>query len=137
MNYASLAASATRAIQKYGRAVTLSRRGTAALYTYAFDPVLGDTWTLIAEPHTVVYTDPGEVALTFTGHAVEHPYEQNERDGTLVMAQDRRYLLEAAIGTTPLLSDRLIVGSDNLAIVNIEPLSPGGTVLLYEVQCRG
>ncbi len=136
MNYTGLAAMASRLIRRSGKSVKLRRKGTADGWTYSYDPVLGDTWTLDEEPYTVVHTDPGETPVDYELKAVEFDYTSLERDGTLVQADDRRFMLEAS-GVTPLLSDRFLVGTEELAIVKVRPLMPGETEIYFEVQCRG
>jgi hypothetical protein len=118
MNYPSLAATAARLVAQYGKSVTLRRPGAGT-----FDPVTGQT-----TPGT-----PTDSAVK----AAEVGYEANERDGTMVRAEDRRFLIAAAGILQPASSDRLLVGSADLAIVTVEPLEPGPTPLLYTVQCRG
>jgi hypothetical protein len=68
---------------------------------------------------------------------VEIDYTIAERDGTLVQKDDRRFLLSTLNITSVAITDKLIVSSVTLDIVNVKPLSPAGTVQFYEVQCRG
>lgn len=76
------------------------------------------------------------------GEPSEHPlavmvesYEQNDIDGTLIRAEDRRVMMEAA-GITPTTADRLKIGTDEYAILSAQPEAPGGVALFFVLQCR-
>ena len=122
-------------ITEYGKAISICRPGSNVLYTKSYDYAQSRwKWTLIAEPHTVVYTDPATSPVDLPGYAIETRYEQNEIDGTVVQANDRRFKV---VGFTDLTtSDKLIIGSTILNIINVRPYQPGSVILLYELQCR-
>lgn len=119
----------------FGKVVTLRRPGSATGWTKAYDPIEGRYyWTLIDEPHTVVYTDPATTPLDYAGYGVEAAYEQTEIDGTVIKAGDRRFKVAAI--PTPSTSDKLVLSSVVLNIVSVIPVQPGDVALLWVLQCR-
>ena len=137
MNYVSLRDDLViPMIEKYGKAVSLRRPGTTAGWTKSWNAGEGRyQWTLVAEPHTVVYADPAGTPVDIAGHAVEKKYEQSEIDGTTVMANDRRFL--SIDLPSPTTADKFVIGSTVLTIVNVGSIQPGETVLIHTIQCRG
>lgn len=118
-DYARSRATAERLIARFGRAVTVRRKAVSGA-TEAWNPSTG-TVTTTDYPATAVITE----------------YAAREIDGTLIRREDRRVQLSTeGLNITPTTADALIVGSDVLAIVNVAPLEPGGTVVLYELQVR-
>ncbi|KGU41856.1 hypothetical protein [Xanthomonas citri] len=74
-----------------------------------------------------------------TQHAckvVELEYSLTNRDATLVLKGDKLGLISTAIDTVPTLSDRIVLGNDLFTFIDLQPLSPGGQVLLYEFHAR-
>lgn len=76
------------------------------------------------------------------GEPTEHPvavmveqYAQNLIDGTLIRAEDRHVMMEAA-GITPTTADRLQIGADEYSILAVMPEAPGGVALYFTCQCR-
>lgn len=66
-------------------------------------------------------------------------YAASEIDGTRVLASDKRALL--AVGSltiTPALEDKVVEADGTVyrIIPPLKPLSPAGTVVMYEIQCR-
>lgn len=122
MDYTTIRQKAAAQIRSKGKAVTLVAPGADV-----FDPATGKT-------------TPG-VPTSYVTKAVELGYEIKDRDGTRVQANDRRFLLAAltdagVVIPKPSTAMRLTVGGASLAIVQVDPLEPGETALLYEVQCR-
>lgn len=80
------------------------------------------------------------------GQPVDHPcrfvvldYSNDEVDGTRILATDKKVLLAVGdLTITPTTSDLLVDGpsSSYKIIPPLKPLSPAGTVILYEVQAR-
>jgi len=117
-DYARARATAARLLSRFGQAATLRQTSTTE----------GDPW------------DPGSGTTTTTDTTVTAAvleYANSEVDGTLILASDRKvYVSAEGIAVTPTPADVLIVGSDQLSIVNVKPLSPAGTVVMWECQCR-
>lgn len=69
---------------------------------------------------------------------VEISYRPSERDGQLIAATDRRFLISARGLTQPpdKEEDKLIVGGLEFRIVAVSPLSPAGIPVYYETQVR-
>lgn len=114
--YANLAAVATKLLQSKGQLVTVSRTTGATL-----DPAAGE------------YT--GGTTTQFTGYGAAFDYAKSEIDGELIQAGDVRFLFEAT-DTAPLVGDNLLLDSVNYRVMSIIKTSPGGTVVLYELQLR-
>ena len=123
MDYVALRSSSTRLIRDMGKAATLRVPGAGT-----FDPVTGAL-------------TPG-APTDYAVHVVEQRYEQSEVDGTLVQANDRRFIVSAIADSgvalvAPSSAHKLIVGGVELAIVAVLPEQPGDIALDYTVQCRG
>lgn len=56
-------------------------------------------------------------------------------DGTLIQAQDRRFLVQAEVDIKP--SHRLHIQGKVYQIVRAEPTAPGGLALMWDVIVRG
>jgi hypothetical protein len=136
MNYTAMQTLVHNKLEDYGKPVSLRRPATSSLYTKSWDAASGRyKWTLIAEPHTVTFTDPASVPVDVAGHAVEKAYKQEEIDGTTVLAGDRRFMTIDL--PTPTTVDQLVVGSSVLTIVSVPKIEPGTVTLCYFLQCRG
>jgi hypothetical protein len=115
-NYTRSRATADRLITRFGQAGAI-RRNTAGD---------GDPW------------EPG--AGTDTDHSVQLAvidYTSRDRDGTLIQQSDRRVLISAqGLAITPTSGDQVVIGGQAYAIIDVKPLEPGGTVVMYEAQVR-
>ena len=107
-------------IERYGRAVTLRRR------TVTPDP---------AAPH-----DPSRGSAAETDYPATAVFAtENDQfyDGIVVEAGDRKALIAASgIAATPRPGDRLIDGTDELAVVAVRTVQPGLMALIYELLAR-
>ena len=113
--YNRMQATAERLIARYGYATSLERDGVPT-----------------GPPHN---PQPGPVVL----HAckvVEGKYSLIDRDATLVLQGDKLGLISTEIDVAPALGDRLHLGGAVYHFVDLQPLSPGGQVLLYEFHAR-
>lgn len=112
--YASMAATSARLIRDKGQAVVLSspEGGT-------YSPATG-------------FTPPATSSATTNGVALAYP--ARSVDGTTVLQGDVRLLLSPAVDPRAY----KVATFDGVAhaIVSVQPLSPAGTVLLYELQVR-
>lgn len=114
--YAGLRSTAARLLGDKGQQMTLRQRVSGA------------------------YTPGQAVTVTETDHTVTgavFPYSAILVDGTRVRVGDKRVLL-AAEGMTvePDQDDRLQIGSVWHAVIAVKPVSPGGEVVVYELQVR-
>lgn len=161
MNYAATAKRVLKTIERAGKPITIVRPGTAEGWTREYDPAqMRDKWTHPGveegDPDIVVYEDPATTPIEDNTSAVEDGYvdpattpvedatsavedgyNASEIDGTMVQAGDRRYWVPAQGLAEPRTIDRLVDGSDSLAVVSCKRVAPGPVVILYEVQCRG
>ncbi|NLR96623.1 hypothetical protein HGP17_07230 [Rhizobium sp. P38BS-XIX] len=81
--------------------------------------------------------DPVQTSEDFDCSLVDLDQSQAHVADTLIQRGDRMvYLSTEGLSITPMLSDRLLIGGVEHAIVDIQPLSPGGTVVFWQVQVR-
>ena len=115
--YTRLRATAIRLIGKYGKPVTLRRDGAPSGPAHA--PVLG----------------PDE---EFAGLLVEAENRIKVRANTTIQTGDRFGFISVELdpGTTAEQGDRIELDGDQLRLIVLEPLDPGGLLLLYEFQAR-
>jgi hypothetical protein len=116
-DYGRSKATADRLIARFGQAAVLRRPGAPSGPVY--DPTPGE---------------PTDYACTIVVLA----YDNREIDGTRILSTDKKVLLsKGSLAIEPALSDKLVIGGTEHAIVDpIQPLSPGGVVVLYQVQAR-
>lgn len=114
-DYTRSVATADRLIAKFGQAGTL-RRSTST--GPAYNPTAGV---------------PADHPCTFVVDA----FKNNEVDGSRVLASDKKILLaKDGPAIEPSASDKLLIGGVVHTIVNVEPLAPGGVVVMWTLQCR-
>jgi hypothetical protein len=142
VNYTAIRDNTARPlIEKFGKVVSLRRPGSTVGWTKAWNASLGKyQWTYAGPPNppadgTVVYVDPAGTPVDVPGHAIEKAYQQEEIDGTTVMANDRRFITSDL--PSPTTADKLVVGSSVLTIVRVPKVQPGDVTLVYTLQCRG
>ncbi|MBN8951444.1 MULTISPECIES: hypothetical protein [unclassified Rhizobium] len=81
--------------------------------------------------------DPVQTSEDFDCSLVDLDQSQAHVADTLIQRGDRMvYLSTEGLSITPMLSDRLLIGGVEHAIVDIQPLSPGGTVVFWQLQVR-
>lgn len=106
---------ADRLIARFGQAATLRRPTTTGT---AYNPTPGEP-----DDHPV--------------KAVVTEYAQRDIDGTRIKAADRKVLMSVgSLAIEPATSDKLVMGGVSYSIIDIRPLNPGGTVVMYEMQAR-
>lgn len=113
--YDRMQATATKLIDRYGYSTQLERDGAPT-----------------GPPHN---PQPGEPTL----HAckvVDLEYSLTNRDATLVQRGDKLGLISTAVDIQPETDDRLLLGGQLYRFIDLQPLSPGGQVLLYEFHAR-
>jgi len=115
-DYSGLQSTAIRLIQRFGKDVEFSRASGAT-----FDPVAGE------------YT--GGTTVTVSGKCVQTKFDKSEIDGTLIKATDIKLLFEPDQGE-PLINDTCTLNGVENRVVDVMPLSPADTVMLYAVQLR-
>ena len=114
-NYTATAATATRLLQNFGAAATLTR-----VTPGTYDP---DTGT----------STPTETDLSTT--AAVFDMDQKYVDGTLVLQGDK--IAYCAPAVEPEQGDRFTWQGTAYTIVAVKPISPAGTAVLFEAQIRG
>jgi hypothetical protein len=115
-DYAELTEEVDDAIQLLGQAGTIIRRGAAT-----------------GTPYNPTPGAPVNHSCTL----VVGNYRNNEIDGSRVLASDKKVVIaKGSLTIEPSLSDKLVIGGVEHAILDVQPISPGGTVLMFEVQAR-
>lgn len=69
--------------------------------------------------------------------ALIEDYSAHDIDGTLIQASDRRLIVAPDIAEAPQPGDVFELASERVTAIRVNPLAPGGVVVLYEVQVRG
>lgn len=113
-DYSGLLATSNRLIESFGKSATLIKPGTATGPDY--DPQPGE---------------PVESSITL----VEVDWKQMYRSETLVQTGDKFWLVSAD-GDEPTLEDKISLSGTEYQLVNIEPLKPGPTLMMYTVHAR-
>ena len=113
--YSGLAVVARRLLTTKGQTLTFSRETSTS-----FDHILGENTTS---------------ASTYTGVGAAFDYNSREIDGEVVQRGDIRLILEATT-TPPIIDDATTIDGDVYRIMAVRPISPAGTVVIYEVQLR-
>lgn len=81
--------------------------------------------------------DPVRTSEDFACLFVDLDHSQANVAETLIQQGNRMvYLSTEGLSITPTLSDKLLIGDAEHAIVDIQPLSPAGRVVLWQLQVR-
>lgn len=108
---------ADKLIKKFGAPVTLTKAGNTGGYD---------------ENGNVIPSTPN---VTVTGDGVKLDYEQDEIDGTNIVAGDCYLLLGSASGV-PLVGMTVPIGGVTWRVMKCSPLDPAGIVVMYTLQLR-
>jgi hypothetical protein len=113
-DYSRSVATATRLLARFGTAATIRRTTNT-----------GEAW------------NPTQSTTDYACTLVVTNYTVTQINGTLIQANDRRVFVSTdGLTITPTPADVLIVGGVTLAVINVMPLKPDGTVVMYEIQAR-
>lgn len=111
--YARLEATARRLIAAYGKSATIVRITNGG------------------PPHAPVPSEATHAALIVeTGHKMTLIPE------TLIEAGDRMGIISTDLGVAPRHADKIEIDGTRYNFVDLKPLNPGGTILLYEFLAR-
>jgi len=81
--------------------------------------------------------DPVQTSEDFMCSLVDLDHSQAHIGDTLIQRGDRMvYLSTEGLSIAPTLSDKVLIGGVEHAIVDIQPLSPGGMVVFWQLQVR-
>lgn len=114
-DYARSRATATRLLERFGQSATLRQVSTSG----------GDPW------------DPATTTTDIAVTLAVLDYDADEVDGTVVRRQDRRVYMAADGATAPTTDDAFVIGGTTFQIVAVQPFTPSGTDVYYEIQARG
>lgn len=82
--------------------------------------------------------NPTQTDTDYTVTLVVIDYENKDVDGTLIRQTDRHVLVSPdGLTVEPTTADSVVVDGATLAIINVKPLNPAGTLVMYDLQCRG
>lgn len=99
-------------------------------------PDIGTTGTLHVPTATGDAWNPtisiADHAVTVVGSSFKH----SEIDGTRIRQTDRLFLVSNTGAITPDVSHRLTVGGVKYSIINVVPVQPAATALMWKVQAR-
>lgn len=118
-DYAKIAASALKQLEKAGMPVSLNAPAQGGGYV----PGVG-----------VV---PASPAQSHEGVGALFGYKANYIDGTAIQHGDQRCLLAAQIAAEPKVGYTLTAGDKTYNVVSVERVAPAGIVVLYKLQLRG
>lgn len=116
-DYARHAATAQRLLERFGRAVTLTRKTPGAYEPATGAPGVGTT-------------------TTHAGTAVLLEYTQRDIDGSHIRMGDQRAYIAPDIEITPQTGDTLTIGEEVWSVIASRPLAPAGVVVLHDAQVR-
>jgi len=82
--------------------------------------------------------NPTQTTTDYACTAVTIDWKNEEIDGTLIMTTDRKIIISTeGLTVTPAIGDSITIGSDVMRLVEpFKPLSPAGTVVMYETNAR-
>jgi hypothetical protein len=112
--YTTMAATASRLINKYGQVLYLVRSGDSV------DPVTGAT--------------TAGSGMNYKIRGILQTYPNNLVDGARIKTSDRLVIIGGT--TTPLIADKVRFESQDWNIESIKTSNPAGTALIYFVQVR-
>lgn len=116
-DYDRIAATATRMLTRYGRAVTLRSSG-------------GDTYDPATATREVYQTEYATIGLMLD-------YQQSDIDGTLIQVGDQKVYMEPSVEVAPKTGDEILINDVVFKVIKSRPVSPAGVVVLHELQVRG
>lgn len=114
-DYAKMAATAARLLEKFGSTVTVKRETGGSV-----DPVSG------------VVTSGSQT--TYSPNGVLTKFPDNLIDGTRIQASDRKLILDDTIA--PLLTDKVTIQGEDWTLQEIMTVNPAGTAIIYECVAR-
>lgn len=97
----------------------------------------GQTGTLRRETASSTAYDPTITTNDYTVTLVDLDYDETQLSGTLITRGDRLvYLSTIGLAIVPANGDKILIGGVEHAILDVKPLQPSGTIVLWELQAR-
>lgn len=116
-NYGPVVRTAQRIIRRFGSKITIVVTNTL--------------------PDTKGWKAPTPQPVSTPVDGVFAKYEQKFIDGTLIQQNDQKVIISAPDGLfTPNLVGHIIRNGEKWNILNMNPINPGGTVVIYVAQVR-
>lgn len=141
-NYAKVAASATKLLQKFGRAIVRREIAEGVYHPEGAIPPWGemragiDAWGSFVPGGIIIgdiETDSPRVAAVFDFTDQGRQGERYVR-GSLVIVGDKQMLLDP--NGPAAMTDRYFVGSDEYSVVSVGEVNPAGTNVLFDLHLR-
>lgn len=117
INYSNLQTKATALLQNNGQSITFSYTSGAVI-----------------DPATGTVTSAGTVT-NVSGYGVASNYRNAEIDGESILASDVR-LIASNVATEPEPDWTVIVNSRTWRVMDVQPINPAGTNIIYICQLR-
>lgn len=114
-NYATMAATASRLLKRFGAKASISR-----VVDGSYDPAKGET-------SGVTQVLPTVAAII--------DYEDRLVDGTMILHGDLRALMDPRV--QPIQGDRITWQGRSYSVIAVKSVSPAGVPVLYDAQVRG
>lgn len=121
-DYSNLQSTAQRLIDQFGQDATLIKPGIPESDATQYDDPPADSESAIVL-----------VELEFS--LLRRVSAISQGGASLVQQGDKRWLVSTS-RLAPAVEDEISLGGVAYQVINSDPLSPGGTVMLYEVQAR-
>lgn len=82
-------------------------------------------------------SNPTQITTDYACDVVVTKYSVMERQSSLIHATDRKVVISTkGLTITPTNADRLVIDGKACEIVQIDPVEPGDTTLIYTAQVR-
>lgn len=116
MNYAKYQNIAKKKIQQYGGKCFIIRKGADEIYN----------------PETCQYESTEKI---IEGSAVMSTFDISQINGTSILSGDIK--LMCTLPEKPLITDKIIFGSETYIIIDIHPMNPDGScAIMYDIHAR-
>jgi hypothetical protein len=113
-DYTKPQATADRLITKYGKTGAIRRATNTGT---AHDPTISET------DYPAIICTPG--------------YNLTNRDATLIQTGDKVGLIAmSGLAITPTMADKIVIEDTVYSFIDLQPLRPAGTTLMYEFHAR-
>jgi len=116
-NYTKSAATAKKLLTNFGQDLTFTKASVSGGQDQFGNPL------------------PGTTELTVTGKGVALEYKRAEIDGTNIVMGDQKLILEAT-ADAPEIEMTVPIQGKTFRVMDVMPLEPAGTTVIYTLQVR-
>lgn len=104
-------------IKKFGKAITFTR----------------DDGTSVLDPVTGQYT--GGSPINISGYGIQSYYKKEQIDGKLVQKNDVKFVC-VDLSEVPVPGDTATFGGSSYSVIDVQPIKPADTAVVFIVQAR-